>query len=619
MIPRSEIDVVKERADIGEIISSYGITLKGSSTLKGLCPFHDESTPSFSVRPSFGTYRCFGCGASGDVFSFIQERDGFSFTDAVKMVAERYGIEVNDTADKEDEEDRVNKKRLYDLMQEAARFFANKYRMLPQDHPARLELRNRNLEEVEGAPDWLKRFGIGYAPEGWSTITDHLVSKGYRHEEILTVGIAGRSESGRTYDLFRGRLTWEIRDIQGRVIGFGARKLFDNDKGPKYLNSPQTPLYDKSRVLYGLDLARKEAYSSKTLIVVEGYTDVMALAAVGIDNAVAPCGTAFGDQHANIALRLLGENGKLVFNFDGDAAGQAAANKVFQVSAPIHNRAFVTQAEQGDPCDVRLNEGDLALIDLLAEPNLVPLTEFVLRHELSNHAVDTAEGRSNFLRAAAPLLGHITDYAIREDYISKVTFWSGATMDVVRRTMKIANSNSSSRDLPPYPFDEAVESSGEEKTLTQGKQESLIALIIQYPKEFIPLMGRAPELDKFNNESLRELYKEVWYLVKQRRGELGKVSPDDFSDPALMRDIMHREFPEVEAAETSSERVQVVMRLGKSFHRALDTLQSSRQAQSLRNRIGQAYGQESSSTDTSVLAEIVARNQEIKKRRRRRG
>lgn len=616
MIPRSEIEAVKERADIAEVISSYGITLKGTSSLKGLCPFHNENTPSFNVRPAFGTYRCFGCGASGDVFNFIQEHDGFSFTDAVKMVAERYNMVVTDTADQEDEEDRQNKRRLYDLMKEAARFYANKYRTLPQDHPARLELRKRDLEEVEGAPTWLRDWGIGYAPEGWSTTIDYLVSKGYSHNEIVTAGMAGRSEKGRLYDLFRGRLTWEIRDIQGRVIGFNARKLFDNDNGPKYLNSPQTPIYDKSRVLFGLDLARKAAYSEKKLIVVEGCTDVMALAATGIDYAVNTCGTAFGDQHATVALRLLGDNGKLIFGFDGDAAGQKAARRTFEISAPIHNSSYVIKPGEGDPCDVRLEHGDLALQDMFAEANLTPLTEFVLRQELTKHNTDTAEGRSAFLRAAAPLLSHITDYSMREDYIRKVTFWSGSTIEVVRSIMKRGSvpQGVEDQELLAPPDEQGAEG----KSVSRSKQESIIALMLQYPSEFHGIMGGSPESKNLFDEDLLPLYTEVWYLIKQKRGNLGKITPDDFSAPKLVLDLMYKEFPEIERAKNDLERRKTVARLGHSFYDALNSLAVSDTAQSLRARIGQAYGQDKVSNDTSALAEIFARSRKLKSQKRNR-
>lgn len=622
MIPKSQIDAVKERADIAEIISGYGVSLKGSGTLKGLCPFHDESTPSFTVRPTFGTYRCFGCGESGDVFSFVQEKDGLSFTDAVKMVAERYGIEITDSQDAEDEGDRANKRRLFDLMKEAARFFTRNYKKLDADHPARVELRKRNLEEIPGEPQWLERFGIGYAPDGWTHTVDHLTSKGYTHDEIISAGMAGRSENGRVYDMFRGRLTWQIRDIQGRVIGFGARKLFDTDKGPKYLNSPVTPLYDKSKVLYGMDLARQTAYATKELIVVEGYTDVMAYAAVGIDNAVAPCGTAFGDQHAVGVRRLLGEDGKIIFSFDGDAAGQKAASHVFSLKAPIHNNSFVaTSPGSGDPCDIRLNQGDSALIDHVSSSNLIPLTDFVLKAELAKHDTATPEGRSNFLRAAAPLLAHITDYSMREDYLRRVTFWSGSTIDVVRATMKrlnnsgLAGSSALNDELPPIEHYE--DETPQEKSLVQSKIESLVALMLQYPAEYYAAMRHREIPDSVAQSPIANTYTEAWMLIQAQNGNLGTVSPDEFSDSALVSDLIFKPFPHIENVQDQQRKQQLVARLIQSTLKGVEDIERSEQAENLRARLGRTYGGETGETsnDIKMLGELLSQQQKLRRRR----
>ena len=607
MIPKSEIEAVKERADIAAIISEYGVELKGHSTLEGLCPFHDETGPSFKVRPDFGTYRCFGCGESGDVFSFIQAKDGLGFSDAVKLVAERYNIEIHDTADNVSAEERNQKALLFDLMSDAAAFFAEQFAELDDDHPAKVELSKRKLDKVKGRPTWLEDFGVGYAPQGWSTTLEHLVSRGHKSKDIIEAGMAGRTEQGRLYDMFRGRLVWFIKDVRGRVVGFGARKLFENDNGPKYLNSPQTPLYDKSRVLYGLDLARKPAYDTKEIYVVEGYTDVMALSAAGIENVVATSGTAFGEQHAHTIKRILGDQGRIVFNFDGDEAGQKAAYKTFSLKAPIHNSSYVTNHGTGDPCDIRLAQGDEGVRNLVAESNRIPLTEFVLKQEHARHDTATPEGRSNFLHAAAPLLTHITDYSIREDYLKKIAYWSGATLDVVRRLMQTA----ARRDLDSSDRVEFEET--ESTPLSEQKQQSIIALLLQYPLESYKALASSPVPEEYFADELRPVYLEVWSIVNALQGDLGRIDPEEFSKPKLIAELGYKNFREVEESE-GDEKPKTVKRLLASFVKAIEDIKRSEEIRQIQTQFTNAYGDESASSDLDLFSEIVERNKRLRRK-----
>ena len=316
-----DIALVRERARIDDVVREY-VTLKsaGGGSLKGLCPFHDERSPSFTVRPQVGRYHCFGCGEDGDVISFVQKLDHTTFHEAVEKLAHRIGFELRyeDGGSGPNREDIGRRQRLLDAHKVADEFFRAQL-ITPGAAEGRNFLYERGFDRAAA-----EQFGVGYAPQGWDSLLTHLRGRGYTDAELKLTGMF--SEGGRgIYDRFRGRLIWPIRDIAGDTIGFGARKLYEDDQGPKYLNTPETTLYKKSQVLYGIDLAKRNIAKDRQLVVVEGYTDVMACHLAGIPTAVATCGTAFGTEHIKIARRLLsddGSGGEVIFTFDGDAAGQ---------------------------------------------------------------------------------------------------------------------------------------------------------------------------------------------------------------------------------------------------------------------------------------------------------
>ncbi len=329
LIKREDIDEVRNRTDLKEVVDSY-VTLKsaGVGSFKGLCPFHDERTPSFHIRPQLGTFHCFGCGESGDVIAFIQKMDHSSFTETVELLAGRIGYELHyeDGGSGPRREEYGKRQRLVDAHKVAEEFFRTQLGT-EEAATARDFLTGRGFDEQAA-----NQFSVGYAPKGWDGLLKHLRSKGFRDEELKLTGMFSEGNRG-LYDRFRGRLTWPIRDLAGATIGFGARKLYEDDQGPKYLNTPETQLYKKSQVLYGIDLAKKRISKNRQIVVVEGYTDVMACHLAGIDTAVATCGTAFGTDHIKIARRLLqddGTGGEVIFTFDGDEAGQKAALRAFE-------------------------------------------------------------------------------------------------------------------------------------------------------------------------------------------------------------------------------------------------------------------------------------------------
>ena len=409
-IRQADVDEVKARTDIADIVGER-VALKpaGVGSLKGLCPFHDERSPSFNVRPQVGYYHCFGCGESGDVYSFLRALDHLSFTEAVERLAARIGYQLH-YEDGGAAPETSGRARLYAANTAAAQWYRT------QLASAEAEAGRRFLGERGFDAGAAAHFGIGYAPKGWNGLRDALRTQGFTDEELTAAGLVSPGKRG-AYDRFRGRIVWPIRDITGQTIGFGARRLYDDDEGPKYLNTPETPIYKKAQVLYGLDLAKKDISRGSRVVVVEGYTDVMACHLAGVTTAVATCGTAFGSDHMSVIGRIVGNDagGEIVFTFDPDAAGQKAAVRAFAEARGSSLQSYVAVGPEGlDPCDLRLTRGDAAvrsMIDLKA-----PLFEFVIDQRLSGHDLESVEGRLAALRSAAPIVADIRDGGLRTRY-----------------------------------------------------------------------------------------------------------------------------------------------------------------------------------------------------------
>ncbi len=455
LIKREDVDAVRDRARIDEIVSAH-VTLKpaGVGSLKGLCPFHDERTPSFHVRPGVGRWHCFGCGEGGDVISFVQKIDGMGFTEAVEYLADRVGVELRyedsrtgAAAGRGPREEPGRRQRLLEAHRVAAEFYAEQL-FGPGAQAGRAFLAERSFDRSDA-----ERFGVGYAPTGWDSLLRHLQGRGFTQAELVASGLVSQGQRG-IYDRFRGRLVWPIRDVTGAVIGFGARRLYDEDQGPKYLNTPETSLYKKAHVLYGIDLAKRAIAQQKRVVIVEGYTDVMAAHLSGVETAVATCGTAFGGDHAKVVRRLLGDTtaggglqlasgaslgGEIVFTFDGDAAGQKAAVRAFGEDQRFHAQTFVAVEPGGmDPCDLRMARGPEAVRALV--DSRAPLFEFVIRTSLQQFDLDTVEGRVGALRSAAPLVAGIRDRSMQLGYARSLARWIGLDTEEVRREVSRAAS-----------------------------------------------------------------------------------------------------------------------------------------------------------------------------------
>jgi DNA primase len=415
-----DVALVRQRTSIADVVSEQ-VTLKpgGVQTLKGLCPFHDEKTPSFTVRVDKGVFYCFGCGKGGDAISFVMEVDKLSFVEAVEHLAKRAGIQLRyaEAGPAPTRAAQGQRQRLAAAHAAAAEFYAEQL-LSPPARAAREFLARRGFDR-----DAAQRYGCGFAPDSWEALTRHLRQRGYSDTELVTAGLARPARSGSLIDRFRGRLLWPIRDISGEVIGFGARKLAEDDDGPKYLNTPETPIYKKSQVLYGIDQAKRDIAKQGKVVIVEGYTDVMACHLAGVPTAVATCGTAFGSEHISVLRRLLMDTdaftGEIIFTFDGDEAGQQAALRAFESDQRFVGRTFIAISPDNlDPCDLRLHKGDAAVRDLVARRE--PLVDFALRQVLARHDLDTVDGRVEAMRRAAPLVARLKDREKRHGYARKL-------------------------------------------------------------------------------------------------------------------------------------------------------------------------------------------------------
>ncbi|MFD2419976.1 DNA primase [Amycolatopsis pigmentata] len=438
----SDIAEVRQRNRIDEVVGDYvALRNAGGGALKGLCPFHDEKTPSFNVRPTHGTFHCFGCGEGGDVIKFLMKIDHLGFVESVERLADRVGFRLTyEGGGGSVQRDRGTRTRMVEAHKAAAEFYAEQLR-LPEAQAARDFLKERGFDEQA----W-HTFGCGFAPAGWDRLAKHLLTKrGFELPELLKAQLVKEGRQG-PIDRFHRRLVWPIKDLSGDVVGFGARRLFDDDGiQAKYLNTSESPIYKKSQVLFGLDLAKREIARRHQVVVVEGYTDVMAMHASGVPTAVASSGTAFGEDHMKVLRRLLMDDdafrGEVIFTFDGDEAGQKAALKAFEGDQTFAGQTYIAIAPDGmDPCELRLAKGEAAVRDLVARRT--PLFEFAIRSILSGYDLDSVDGQVAALQRTVPLVAQIKDRAKRDGYATKLSWWVGWQDEamVVRRVRESAGS-----------------------------------------------------------------------------------------------------------------------------------------------------------------------------------
>ncbi|MFI8104626.1 DNA primase [Streptomyces sp. NPDC086023] len=555
-----DVKAVRDAVPIDAVVSEYlQLRNAGGGNLKGLCPFHDEKSPSFQVSPSKGLYHCFGCQAGGDTLDFIMKIDHLSFSEAVERLAGQAGITLRyeEGGYTPGQSGRGERIRLVEAHKAAAEFYVGQLES-PEAEIARKFLAGRGFDQGAAA-----HFGVGYSPAGWDHLTRFLRGKGFSDKELLLSGLAQDSRSGKPIDRFRGRLMWPIRDITGEVVGFGARKLRDDDNGPKYLNTPETAIYKKSQVLYGIDLAKKEIAKTSTAVVVEGYTDVMACHLAGVTTAIATCGTAFGGDHIKILRRLLMDNAtaEVIFTFDGDAAGQKAALRAFEDDQKFAAETSIAITPGGmDPCELRLAKGDEAVQDLVG--SRTPLFEFALRHIVSRHNLDNPAGRAAALDEAAPVVANIKNIAIQHESAVQLAGMLGVRDEqfVVKRVAQLARwarERGKQPDRPqqrPRPY---------EQVPAPAAQPAGPALNLRNPvhlteRELLKLALQRPELvsPTFDAYGVDEFTAPPYATVRQAIAEAGGVVSSGEDYLARVRDAAPNDTVRALVTELAVEAIR---------------------------------------------------------------
>ena len=528
-----DVAYVREHAPIDEIVGDY-VQLKnaGGGQKKGLCPFHDEKSPSFHVTPSRGFFHCFGCQTGGDVISFVMKIEHLAFSETVERLAQRIGFELRyEEGLRPSGTSGGQRARLIEAHKLAATFYQEALNAAGPAQVGRAFLSDRGFDQKITAT-----FMVGYSPDEWDALTKFLKGKGFTNEELINAGLAKEGQRG-LIDRFRNRLMWPIKDISGDIVGFGARKLSsdESDTGPKYLNSPETAIYKKNQVLYGLDMAKKEIAKTRQAVVVEGYTDVMAAHVAGVTTAVATCGTAFGEEHIRILRRLLMDDdafrGEVIFTFDGDAAGQKAALRAFTEDQKFVTQTFVAIEKDGlDPCELRQKRGDAAVRELIA--NRIPLFEFAIRSTLSQYNLSSAEGRVEALKVAAPLVAQIRDRSLRPEYTRLLAGWLGMEIESVRAAVATSvpkvgrkySNDSAPKDslpsgsLPPGSLppgsaanDSAVDETAPPRLLRPDPRDPVAALEREVLKTILQTPQNSPSWrDLEANDFFHEIYRALF-------------------------------------------------------------------------------------------------------------
>ncbi len=532
------IEAVKDRAAIDQVVSEQ-VTLRsaGVGTLKGLCPLHDEKTPSFQVRTHLGVWHCFGCGAGGDVISFVQQVHHLSFAESVERLAEKFGIPIEyEAGGARSTVEPGRRSRLVDAHRLAAQWFAELLAQSPQARPGREFLAERGFDPQSAA-----EFGVGFAPRSGGELLKYLRDRSFTDDELVRAGLVGRNDRG-PYDRFRGRLVWPIRDITGDCIAFGARRLFDDDGiAAKYVNTPETPLFKKSQVLYGLDLAKKAISRLRQVVVVEGYTDVMAARAAGVETVVATCGTAFGTDHIRIIRRIIGDTvsnnsysvhtqhesnmvGEVIFTFDGDSAGQKAAMKAYAEDQQFSAQTFVAVDPDGlDPCELRQQRGDQAVRNLIAQRK--PLYEFALLRTVAEFDLDHAPGRVAAMRAAAPIVARIKDSSIRRQYTTNLARLIGVEVEEVRPAVAQAQRGlrSGAAEVPTADAPGAVPDlpRPDLRNPAINCERQLLQCAVQVPQMISAHQFRSLQAEDFSEP----VHREVWQAILFAAGPMNPHVP----------------------------------------------------------------------------------------------
>ncbi len=480
LISDESLERVKQAADIVEVVSAHTDLRRQGARWVGLCPFHEERTPSFSVDAQEKLYHCFGCGVGGDTIKFVEEKEGLGFAEAVELLADRYGVELErEREDPRAEAKRQQRRRLGELLDRTAAFYANYLWEADEARRAREYLAERGLGE-----EALRAYAVGYAPSAWDTVLLRGQRAGFRVEELRAVGLAQRGRGGGEYDRFRSRIMFPIRDRRGRTLGFGGRAM-RSDQGAKYVNTAETEFFHKSHMLYGIDLAKEAIAKSGRAVVVEGYTDVLALRQAGVGEAVGVMGTAITEEQV---AALSGMVEEVVLALDADAAGQEAMLRAQRVAAGRKMRLRVASMPAGeDPAEMTVAEGGAARFRALLE-GAVDLPAFQVGLVLADTDVSSPAERDRALAEVAPILAGMGETASRDDLVRRVAERLDLEPERVMGRVTMARPTSGGAGAQPSRQDArraapAPARGGGELTSRERRERALLAMCVALPDE----------------------------------------------------------------------------------------------------------------------------------------
>ena len=482
MIPREIIEEIRYRNDIEDVIGTYVTLKRAGSNRNGLCPFHGEKTPSFTVFPNTKSFYCFGCGAGGDVVTFIQKIENLDYRDALEFLAKRAGVQIPQDSRNDYPEKGVSRKRVYEMNLEAAKFF----RSCLFDANIGTECMRYLTEKRKLSGAVIKHFGLGFAPDDFGMLTRHMKAKGFTDEELYTAFLCGKSQkTGRPFDLFRNRMVIPVIDVTGNVVAFSARSLNPDEKSKKYINTSDTPAFKKSRILFGMNFAKN--HCAEQMILCEGAMDAMAIQAAGFENAVATLGTAITEEHARLLARY---TKRVIINYDSDEAGQRAAYKAMRLLDEVGLEVKVLKLTGAKDADEYVHTyGAEAFRKLLGESRTA--FDFKMENVLALHDVATPTGKINAAKELVAIIAQTASSVEREIYITAAAARLGISTevlgnDVKRYRTKMAREykQKESRELQMSArnFGDRVNPDAAKNPAAAAAEEAVLGLVMLYPE-----------------------------------------------------------------------------------------------------------------------------------------
>ena len=563
--PREDIERIRDKTDLVELAAEVTKVKRSGRSVMAVCPFHQEKTPSLSLDPARGLYHCFGCGKGGDIFAWVQETQNLDFREAVELLARRAGVTLTETPG--EAKRRGKREELVRATEAAVEFYRNRLKVGSDAGGARSYLRSRGYDG-----DVVDEFALGFSPPGWDELTRHLKKIGFAERTLADAGLASRSSRGRLIDRFRGRIMFPIFDLRGDPVGFGAR-LLDGD-GPKYLNTSETAIYRKSRLLYGLNWAKGEIVRRNESVVVEGYTDVIALHLAGHPVAVATCGTALGEDHLDL-LRRFSE--RVLLAFDADEAGAGAALRGFDLAIPADlDMRVVVLPEGRDPADL-VGEGDTELL-VAAMRESTPLLQFSVDRELQRHDLNEAEARGRAVRGAAEMVARYTDQLVQHEYAVLISRRTGVDLRLVEEAIKKAARARQREGAEPARPQSRRRLSGTEKA-----EQELLRLLLGNERQ---LRGFAIDGELFTNDLHRRAYELISPVIADTEpgvapdlGGLMRGSDDEAA--GLLAELALVDRPHSDAADVINRlKVDALTRRIDELERVLNNLPEGEQEHS---------------------------------------